>query len=99
MNLKRYVGYANWLLAGLDGIDRGHRNVDDLDFERFISILEGDHRLDRWLDWLGWEEGLVTSLQQHSIDKDRQWKAVLAHMLRQGHGVIFIIGSRSNVDP
>ena len=80
------------------GLDYNSAGIDDLDFERFISILEGDHGFNRNSDSLTWEESPKKRFKQPStIDNDRQWKAVIAHMIRQGHALNFLMVTRDDV--
>jgi len=66
--------------------------IDDLDFERFMSIIESEHAFDRKSDSLGWRgEGSGSSEEQSMIDNDRQWKTVMAHLVRQGKPLKFMI--------
>jgi len=61
------------------GMASSTTTIDDMDWERFVSILAMDHAFDRNTDCLAWDDGKPG---KHSvIDNERQWKAVLAHKM------------------
>ncbi|KAK5132761.1 hypothetical protein LTR08_008646 [Meristemomyces frigidus] len=70
--------------------------IDDLDFERFLMILEDDHAFDRQVDRLGWKGGYteLASRQTSTIDNERQWKAVIADLLQGGLALNFVVLER-----
>lgn len=82
------------LARGWPNLSANHPlTVDDLDFDAFLSILESDHNFDRTVCRLGWENGSghAPSHQPTTIDNDRQWRAVIAHMMQLGQALNFVI--------
>ncbi|KAK5109367.1 hypothetical protein LTR85_002865 [Meristemomyces frigidus] len=78
------------------GRTRGGLSVDDLDFGRFLSILEDGYAFSRTNNTLCWEDSMATPSQQpESIDNDREWKAVIAHLMLEGQPLNFVVKART----
>lgn len=67
-------------------------SVDELDFERFVSILEVDHAYVHGVDWLEWRDKAADEDVGVVVVKNaRQWKAVVAHGLKRLQSMLFRI--------